>query len=134
MITEKIKELVNNSEFPQLQKNVMNGFIDRAKKAKEKEQEDRDLIEKTGVRKLAEVILSTDEVKIYTVNGKDEWDLKYPYRSIYLTSKGTWARSCAVSPTLDVAFLIYLQHKHLGLNSQFADFSIKMLGIKLPSE
>ena len=30
MLTEKIKELVNNSEFPQLQKNVMNGFIDRA--------------------------------------------------------------------------------------------------------
>lgn len=130
MGTEKIKELINNSEFSQIHKNVFNGFIDRAKDEQDRKQEDRKLIEQVAnEKKLSEVILSTDEVKVYTVSGKDEWDVKYPYRSIYLSKKGTWERSNTVSPNLDLAFLIYLQYKHLGLNSQFVDFSMKMLEI-----
>ena len=94
MTTEKIKELVNNSELPQLQKNVMNGFIDRAKDEQKRKREDRQLIEQVAnEKKLSEVVLSTDEVKIYTVSGKDEWDIKYPFRSIYVGKKGTWERS-----------------------------------------
>jgi hypothetical protein len=128
MTTEKIKELVNNSELPQLQKNVMNSFIDRAKDEQERKREDRQLIEQVAnEKKLSEVILSTDEVKIYTVSGKDEWDIKYPFRSIYVGKKGTWERANTVSPNLDLAYLVYLQYKHLGLNSQFVDFAMKML-------
>lgn len=130
MNTEKIKEFVNNSELPQLQKNVMNGFIDRAKEEQERQREDRQLIEQVAnEKKLSEVILSNDEVKIYTVSGKDEWDIKYPFRSIYVGKKGTWERCSTVSPTLDLAYLVYLSHKHLGLNSQFVDFAMKMLEI-----
>ena len=48
MNTEKIKEFVYNSELPQLQKNVMNGFIDRAKEEQERQREDRQLIERVA--------------------------------------------------------------------------------------
>lgn len=130
MKTEKIKEFVNNSELPQLQRNVMNGFIDRAKEEQERKREDRQLIEQVAnEKKLSKVVLSTDEVKIYTVSGKDEWDIKYPFRSIYVGKKGTWERTGTVSPNLDLAYLVYLQYKHLGLNSQFVDFAMKMLEI-----
>lgn len=130
MTTDKIKEVINNSELSQLQKNVMKGFIERAKEEQEMKREDRQLIEQVAnEKKLSEVILSTDEVKIYTVSGKDEWDIKYPFRSIYLSKKGTWERTNTISPTLDWAFLVYLQYKYLGLNSQFVDFAVKMLEI-----
>jgi hypothetical protein len=129
---EQLKELVNESEFPQLQKELMNGFIDRAKAAQEKMREDRQLIKEVAYeKKLSEVVLSTDEVKIYTVSGTDEWDVKYPFRSIYLTKNNAWRKSNTVSPNLDLAFLVYLQYKHLGLNSQFTDFAMKMLEIKI---
>ncbi len=131
MTTEKIKEFVNNSELPQLQKNVMNGFIDKAKEEQERKREDRRLIEQVAnEKKISEVVLSTDEVKIYTVSGKDESDVKYSFRSIYLSKKGTWEKVITVSPTLDLAYLVYLQYKQLGLNSQFVDFAIKMLEIR----
>lgn len=133
MKKEIIKELVNKSEYSQLQKNVMNDFIDIAKDQQERKLEDRQLIEQvSNEKKLSEIILSTDEVKIYTVSGKDEWDIKYPFRSIYLSKKGTWERTNTVSPTFDLAFLVYLQYKHLGLNSQFVDFAMKML--EIPNE
>lgn len=130
--TEKLVEFVNNSELPQLQKSVMIGFITRAENQEADKQEDRMLIEQVANEKnLSRVILSTDEVKIYTVNGKGEWDTKYPYRSIYIDKKGTWQRSCTVSPSLDIAFLVYLQNKYLGLNSQFTEFALKILEIPL---
>jgi hypothetical protein len=132
MTTEKLKEFILNSELPQLQKNVITGFIDRAKEEQERKREDRQLIEQVAnEKKLSEIILSTDEVKIYTVSGKDEWDVKYPFRSIYLNKKGAWAKTNTVSQSFDVAFLVYLQHKHLGLNSQFVEFAMKMLEIKI---
>lgn len=130
MIFEKIKEIAINSDLPPQQKNVINGFIDRAKDEQERERYDRQLIEQVAnEKKLSEVILSTDEVKIYTISGKDEWDIKYPFRSIYLSKNGTWERTNAVSPTFDLALLVYLQYKHLGANSQFVDFATKMLEI-----
>lgn len=133
MNTDKIKEFVNNSELPQLQKNVMNGFIDRAKQAQDKNLEDRALIEQFfNEKKLSEVLISTDEVKIYSVTGNDEWDVKYPIRFIFVGKKGIWYRSNEVSPNVDLAFLVYLQQKHLGSNSQFVDFAMKML--EIPNE
>lgn len=132
MNTDKLKELVNNSELSQVQKNIMNGFVQRASDAQDKKSEDRLLIEQVAHEKhLSQIVLSTDEVKIYTVNGSDKWDIENPYRSIFVGKKGTWERSGMVSPSLDTAFLVYLQTKHLGFNSQFADFAIKMLEIDL---
>ena len=130
MNTEKLVELLVKSDLPQMQKSVFGGFIQRASDRETKRQDDRQFIEQiANEKKLSEVILSTDEVKIYTVSGKDELDIKYPFRSIYLGKKGTWERTNTVSPNLDLAYLVYLQYKHLGLNSQFVDFAMKMLEI-----
>lgn len=132
MNTDKIKELVNDSDLVTFQKNRMIGFINKAETDELKKQEDRNLIEQISrEQKLSQIILSTDEVKIYTVFGKDEWDIKYPFRSIYVDKKGIWRRCNTVSPTLDTAYLTYLQYKYLALNSQFVDFAIKMLEIKI---
>jgi len=132
MNTDRINELINESEYPKLQKHLMNGFIYRAKVEQDRKNEDRLLIEQVAnVKRLSEVVLSTDDVKIYTVSGKDEWDIKYPFRSIYLDAKGTWKRSSTDSPSFDIAFLVYLQYKHLEPFSQFVDFAIKMLEIKI---
>lgn len=132
MTTDKLKEFVASSDLPPIQKNVMIGFIERAKQDNERRREDRLLIEHVAnEKKLSEIIFSTDEVKIYTVRGKDEWDIKYPYRSIYVSEKGKWERTTTVSPSLDLAYLVYLEHKHLGLNSQFVQFATKMLEINL---
>ena len=130
MTTEKLKDFVNNSELSILQKNLLNGFIDRAKDEQQRKREDRMLIEQVANEKyVSEIILSTDDVKIYTISGNDDWAIKYPYRSIYLNKNGAWARSNTVSPNLDLAYLVYLQNRHLGLNSQFVDFAMKMLEI-----
>ncbi len=134
MNTEKLKELIDNSDSNQLQKNVMMGFIDRAKENESLRREDRKLIEEFGnVKHLSEVVLSNDEVKIYTVaaKGKDDWDTKYPYRCIFKNKNGKWEKTHTVSPSLDTAYLVYLEKKHLGLNSQFFEFAIKMLEIKI---
>jgi hypothetical protein len=130
MIADKIKELVSNSEFSQTQKIGMIGFVERAAEYEIRKGEDRKLIREIFLQdNLSEVVFSTDEVKIYKVIGKGEWEIKYPFRSIYVNKKGEWERISIVSPTLDMAYLVYLQHKHIGLNSQFAEFATKMLGI-----
>lgn len=126
MTTEKIKDLINCSELPQLQKNVMNGFVDRAKEQEEKKREERELISSICTKSIEDVIFSSDDVKIFTIRGKDDWDKEYPYRSIFLKD-GKWITTNVVSPNFDLAFLVYLQHKHLGYNSQFVDFAMKML-------
>lgn len=134
MNTEKLKELITNSDSNQLQKNIMIGFIERAKEKESLRVEDRKIIEEVGnVKHLDEVVLSNDDVKIYTVRPKekDDWDTKYPYRSIFKNKNGKWERTCTVSPSFDLAYLTYLEKKYLGINSQFTDFAIKMLEIKI---
>jgi len=127
-MSERLKELVNNSEFSQIQKNMMIGFISRANEDQEKKSNDRKLIEEiANEKRFSEVIISTDEIKIYTVSGHGEWEIKYPFRSIYLDKNGVWSRTNTVSPNLDIAYLIVLQCKHLGLNSEFVGFAMKML-------
>jgi len=129
----KLKELVNNSELLTIQKLRFNGFIDKYTELEDKKSRDVSLIESiTHSRNVSRVILSNEDVIIYTVFGKDEWDVKYPFRSVYLNKDGKWKQSNTVSPSLDLAYLVYLQHKHLGYNSQFVDFAIKMLEITLP--
>ena len=131
MNTSIIKELIDNSDLLKIQKNLMKGFVDRANNHQEQTDEDRQLIQQVAnEKKVDEIILSTDEVKIYTVYGKEDYEIKYPFRSIYFKD-GIWQRVSTVSPSLDIAYLNYLQYKYLGLNNQFADFAIKMLEIKL---
>jgi hypothetical protein len=134
MNTDKLKELINNSDSNQVHKNIMIGFIDRVNETESKYREDRKLIEEVGgVKHLDEVILSNDDVKIYTVtpSEKDERETKYHYRSIVKNKDGKWTRSCTVSPTFDIAYLVYLENKHIGLNSQFSEFAMKMLVINI---
>jgi len=131
---EKIVELIENSDLPQLQKNVSVGFVIRLSEKQRLEKEDRELIRETsyGNDKLsADILLSTDEVKIYTITGKDEWDIKYPVRFIYKDNDGMWISCYTVFATLDLALIGYLEHKYLGSNSRFSEFAIKMLEIKV---
>lgn len=80
------------------------------------------------VKNIEEVILSTDEVKIYKVmsNRSDSWTLDYPYR-IIINKSGVWKNVNEVVATFDDAFLLYLREKHLGSNSDFVHFVKKML-------
>lgn len=130
-MTDKLKELVSSSDIPEIQKNILNGFIERANLQHSLNRELRLLVEQVASeKKLSEIILSTDDVIIYTVKGHDEWSVKYPYRSIYLKG-GKWHRTNTVSPNLEVAFLIYLEYKYLGAGSQFSNFAMKMLEITI---
>lgn len=134
MNTEKLKELITNSDSNQLQKNIMIGFIDRANELESLRREDRKLIELIASEKyIDEVVISNEDVRIYKIknNDKESWGYKYPYRSIVKDKNGIWRRSVTASPTLDLAYLVYLENKYLGLNSKFHEFAIKMLDIKI---
>lgn len=131
MIEDKIKELIENSELNRVQKTISKGFIERSLEAEEKVSNDLKLIKEIGKEKIIdEVLYSSDEVKIYSVGGKGEWEIKYPIRSIY-KKDDKWRRNSTVSPDFDTAYLSYLQHKHLGANSDFSYFAMKMLGIEI---
>ena len=55
--------------------------------------------------------------------------MKYPVRSIYKNDKGNWERCATVSPTMDTAYLAYLENKQDVRG--FTDFALKVLDIKL---
>jgi len=136
MKTDKIKEFIENSDLNTLQKNIFTGFLDRMEQIENTRIEDRTLIEQVANEKhLSEVLFSNDEVKIYSIfPSKNDWDVKFPIRSIFINEKGVWQRSCTVSPNFDIAYLVYLEKKYLGENSQFVEFSMKMLGIEIDNE
>ena len=130
MKNQRIKKLVEESEMPKLQKNVINRFLDWASEEKEKIESDLNLIRGVDRNcKVSKILLSNDEVKIYTVENDDPWDILYPIRTVYLNKDNIWVRNDSVSPNLDIAFLSYLQEKHLGPNSQFTFFAMKMLNL-----
>lgn len=125
---EKIIELVNSSTLNVMQKIWAKRLIVKAIDTEEKEQKDKELIKEISREKNNfEVLLSTDEVKIYKIEGAKDWDLKYPYRSIYLDEQGNWRRTATVSPNLDYALLTYLQYSKLGEDNEFVTFAAKML-------
>jgi len=127
-------EIVENSSLVKMQKLVIKSFIENASNDEEDRHRDRQLVENIGnVKNLDEILLSNEDVIIYTVRakGKDDWDTKYPYRSIFRNNKGLWERCSTVSPSFDLAFIVYLEYKYLGGNSRFTDFAVKMLEIKL---
>lgn len=133
MNTEKIEKLINESDsLKKMEKNVLLGFVLRSKERADKDTEDRELIEKVAREKRSfEIVISTEDIKIYKVApSKDEWDAKFPFRSIFVKPKSViWERCDTVAPTLDLALLNCLGKKHGSSNSQFADFAAKMLDI-----
>ncbi len=130
MNISKIISLIEESDLSANQKATFSGMLERFNAQEKEQRADLDLIQAVAHEIPLDIIISTNELKIYTVSGKKVWDLKYPYRIIFLTPIGTWQKSSTVSPSLDVAFIIYLEKKHLGLNSQFVQFAMKMLDIK----
>lgn len=131
MNTEKIKELISNSDILNIQKNVLIGFIGRAEERENEILEIKKLIESTSYKQqVDEILLSTDEVKIFTIIPKNDWDRDALYRSIIKRPDGNWTSVAHVARSLDEALLIYLQYKYLGLNSQFTDFAERMLEMK----
>ena len=132
-IIDKLKHLcAEDKTLTKVHKIIIDAFIDRADEQETSRIKTQQLIESIAHEKhILDIVLSTDDVKIYTVGGKDEWEIKYPYRCIILDKNGKWKRCSTVSPTFDIALLVYLQNKHIGENSQFADFAIKMLNINL---
>lgn len=132
MNTEELKEIIKHSDMSNIQKDVTIDIISRFKQIEDKRASDRLLIEQVAnEKKLEEILYSSDEVKIYSIIGNNNWDIKYPIRIIFLNKKGTWERSNTVSPNFEIAFLIYMENKHLGYNSQFVNFALKMLEIKI---
>ena len=129
---KNVIDLIENSDLNRIQKLTAKGFIERNLEREKLNKEDRTLIEQVAnQKKISEVLYSTDEVKIYSVYGKGDWEVKYPIRSIFVDSKGKWRKNSTVAPTFEVAYLLYLQVKHLGDNSDFTEFALKMLEIKL---
>ena len=130
---EKIIELINQSELPPLQKNIFIGFIKRKTEEHQKHIEDKRLIEKVcNEKNVSEILLSNEDVKIYTISGKDEWDKKYPYRVMFYHNR-QWTRCNTVSDNFDQAFLLYLECKHLqSRRYSFTEFCNKILGIEEP--
>lgn len=132
MNIQALEDLLAKSELNTLQKNLLSRFIARAKHEQNKKNEYLQLVEQVAnERRVSEILYSNDEVIIYSINGKDEWDIKYPIRGIFINENKVWKRIHNVSPSFDLAYLNYLEKKHLGDNSQFTDFAIKMLGIKI---
>lgn len=130
---EKILNLIENSEDSNFTKIRMKSFVNRANEAIQEHQSDMNLISEVGhERKAFEIILSTDEIKVYkTLNTKGEIVNEYPYKFIYKNLEGKWVNSHTISPSFDVTLLSYLEEKYCGLNSQFSLFASRMLGIKI---
>lgn len=132
---QDVTTILSNSNIRDFDKNIINRFISNLEcdifKLQEKfklADNDKQLIEEVTKMKMdIDIILSTEDVVIYKVASKKDWYLQYPYRAIYRNKEGNWVQIKTVMQNLDIAYLNYLEHKHLGLNSQFAEFAIKML-------
>lgn len=129
----KLKELVQNSDLGQVQKNVAMGILTRAENEENSRRSFRDIVETLDKRTEAFDLVLTlpDEVIIYKVDGKSEWEVKYPFR-IVIQKNGIWTRYSVVCRTFDEAILSYFQGKYLGdEGSDFTLFAMKMLGFDL---
>lgn len=127
---ENIKQLIEESDSNALFKKVANRYIDGAENIFSIERKNRELVETVAREKqILDILYASDEVIFYTVYGNDEWSVKYPVRSIYKNNKDNWERCATVAPTMDTAYLVYLENKQDARG--FADFALKMLDIKL---
>lgn len=133
MNIQTIIDLVHGSSLIQFRKNKWIKFLQDAAAKYEQHQENIKLIE--GLDKyetVKEIILSKEDVIIYTVVEKadDDWNIKNPFRCVYINSYGTWTRCDRVCDSFDSMYMHYLQYKHVGANSDFAYLVMKMLDIK----
>ena len=127
---EIIKQVIEESNHTSLVKTLANKYIDGLEEMLSTRSLNRELVETVAREKhLLDILYASDEVIFYTVYGNDEWNIKYPVRSIYKNDKGNWERCATVAPTMDTAYLFYLENKQDARG--FADFALKMLDIKL---
>jgi len=127
---ENIKQLIEESDGNALFKKLANRYIDGSENMLSIERKNRELVETVAREKqILDILYASDEVIFYTVYGSDEWSVKYPVRSIYKNNKDNWERCATVAPTMDTAYLVYLEDKQKARG--FADFALKMLDIKL---
>ena len=127
---EIIKQVIEESNHTSLIKTLANKYIDGLEEMLSTRSLNRELVETVAREKhLLDILYASDEVIFYTVYGNDEWSIKYPVRSIYKNDKGNWERCATVAPTMDTAYLVYLEDKQKARG--FADFALKMLDIKL---
>lgn len=125
MKTDKLIELIDNSELMPAQKMFFKGLIQRS----DERIKEREFIQQISNEKyINEVHVSTDDVKIYDIQKKIYADA--PYRFIYRDKDGKWRNGYSLSPSIDIAYLAYLELKYLGDNSRFTQFAMKMLEIK----
>ena len=74
----KIEDLIDNSDLTVLNKNLLSNFVFRAKEEEQERIKVRNLIEViAGVKHLEGVAIATEEIIIYKILGKDDWDIKY---------------------------------------------------------
>ena len=127
---EIIKQLIEESNHTSLVKTLANKYIDGLEEMLSTRSLNRELVETVAREKhLLDILYASDEVMFYTVYGNDEWSIKYPVRSIYKNDKGNWERCATVAPTMDTAYLVYLENKQDVRG--FTDFALKVLDIKL---
>lgn len=132
--SEVLNELVDATTLVPIQKSMIKGFISRSQDREDIDKELIKLLHTLGASNATGIVLSSPTIVIYVVQGKDEWDIKYPYRVCYRKDilHDKWNLANTVSPTLDLAMLVALQVKYLGYNSQFTEFATKML--EIPTE
>ena len=127
---EIIKQVIEESNHTSLVKTLANKYIDGLEEMLSTRSLNRELVETVAREKhLLDILYVSDEVIFYTVFGDDEWSKKYPVRFIYKNDKDNWVRCATVAPTMDAAYLVYLENKQKARG--FADFALKMLDIKL---
>ena len=74
----KIEDLIDNSDLTVLNKNLLSNFVFRAKEEEQERIKVRNLIEVIArVKHLEGVAIATEEIIIYKILGKDDWDIKY---------------------------------------------------------
>lgn len=127
---KELTDLIENSQLKPIQKMRAQGLVELGTKSLSKIEADTKIIANFTGEIVEEVILSTNDVKIYKIVSKpdDEWTTKYPYRFVFM-GKINWRRGSTVCVTFDECLLSYLAAKHDGENSQFANFAMKMLSL-----
>ena len=74
----KIEDLIGNSDLTVLNKNLLSNFVFRAKEEEQERIKVINLIEVIArVKHLEGVAIATEEIIIYKILGKDDWDIKY---------------------------------------------------------
>lgn len=118
---EDLKNLIDNSALPTIQKRNFNRFIDNSYAENQKQKEVTVLICSTdkSVKLVSEIVLLENDIVIYK-------DGDNYYRFIFKVGD-IWKTSNTICPNFQLCYLSYLQEKHLGQSSEFVYFVTKML-------